>query len=227
MFFIRYKHFRRLLDAALSVLSCCVVLCVFQPVGSQRFSVNVPHMFSIHSFKVLTFCDHCGSLLWGLLRQGLQCKGTEKKHVCCPVCSQFARSKSLCFCVCVCKVCKVNVHRRCESNVAPNCGVDARGIAKVLSDLGVTPDKIFNSAQRRKKVFLERVNQLQIVLTRHKVQMLTGWFLSVNSFLRVRTPSSRYQGRPRQKTIAQSPPRPHRVTRVTHAPSITQELSPA
>uniref|UniRef100_A0A8P4KA84 Protein kinase C n=1 Tax=Dicentrarchus labrax TaxID=13489 RepID=A0A8P4KA84_DICLA len=93
------------------------------PVGSQRFSVNVPHKFSIHNFKVLTFCDHCGSLLWGLLRQGLQCK-----------------------------VCKVNVHRRCESNVAPNCGVDARGIAKVLSDLGVTPDKIFNSAQRRKKV---------------------------------------------------------------------------
>uniref|UniRef100_A0A8P4KB24 Protein kinase C n=1 Tax=Dicentrarchus labrax TaxID=13489 RepID=A0A8P4KB24_DICLA len=88
-----------------------------------RFSVNVPHKFSIHNFKVLTFCDHCGSLLWGLLRQGLQCK-----------------------------VCKVNVHRRCESNVAPNCGVDARGIAKVLSDLGVTPDKIFNSAQRRKKV---------------------------------------------------------------------------
>uniref|UniRef100_A0A3Q1BCX6 Protein kinase C n=1 Tax=Amphiprion ocellaris TaxID=80972 RepID=A0A3Q1BCX6_AMPOC len=92
-------------------------------VGSQRFSVNVPHKFSIHNFKVLTFCDHCGSLLWGLLRQGLQCK-----------------------------VCKVNVHRRCESNVAPNCGVDARGIAKVLSDLGVTPDKISNSAQRRKKL---------------------------------------------------------------------------
>uniref|UniRef100_A0A8C7YZ20 Protein kinase C n=1 Tax=Oryzias sinensis TaxID=183150 RepID=A0A8C7YZ20_9TELE len=96
------------------------------PVGSQRFSVNVPHMFSIHNFKVLTFCDHCGSLLWGLLRQGLQCK-----------------------------VCKVNVHRRCESNVAPNCGVDARGIAKVLSDLGVTPDKISNSAQRRKKSLSE------------------------------------------------------------------------
>ncbi|TKS86028.1 Protein kinase C epsilon type [Collichthys lucidus] len=96
---------------------------VGEPVGSQRFSVNVPHKFSIHNFKVLTFCDHCGSLLWGLLRQGLQCK-----------------------------VCKVNVHRRCESNVAPNCGVDARGIAKVLSDLGVTPDKIFNSAQRRKKL---------------------------------------------------------------------------
>ncbi|XP_075899163.1 protein kinase C epsilon type-like [Nelusetta ayraudi] len=101
-----------------------------EPVGSQRFSVNVPHKFSIHSFKVLTFCDHCGSLLWGLLRQGLQCK-----------------------------VCKVNVHRRCEKNVAPNCGVDARGIAKVLSDLGVTPDKIFNSAQRRKKAISQQLPQ--------------------------------------------------------------------
>ncbi|KAK2824643.1 hypothetical protein Q5P01_021818 [Channa striata] len=60
---------------------------VGETVGCQRFSVNVPHKFSIHNFKVLTFCDHCGSLLWGLLRQGLQCK-----------------------------VCKVNVHRRCESN---------------------------------------------------------------------------------------------------------------
>uniref|UniRef100_A0A8C6M9W7 Protein kinase C n=1 Tax=Nothobranchius furzeri TaxID=105023 RepID=A0A8C6M9W7_NOTFU len=77
----------------------------------------------IHNYKVPTFCDHCGSLLWGLMRQGLQCK-----------------------------VCKMNVHRRCETNVAPNCGVDARGIAKVLSDLGVTPDKISNTAQRRRKV---------------------------------------------------------------------------
>lgn len=36
--------------------------------------------------------------------------------------------------------------------MAPNCGVDARGIAKVLADLGVTPDKITNSGLRRKKV---------------------------------------------------------------------------
>ncbi|XP_055018995.1 protein kinase C epsilon type-like isoform X2 [Boleophthalmus pectinirostris] len=93
-----------------------------EAVGSQRFSVNLPHKFSLHSFKVLTFCDHCGSLLWGLLRQGLQCK-----------------------------VCKVNIHRRCEQNMAPTCGVDARGIAKVLSDLGVTPDKISSTTHRRKK----------------------------------------------------------------------------
>lgn len=67
-------------------LSCrlCDPVCVCRPlqVGSQRFSVNMPHKFSIHNYKVPTFCDHCGSLLWGLMRQGLQCKGESDVHLC-------------------------------------------------------------------------------------------------------------------------------------------------
>lgn len=59
-------------------------------------------------------------------------------------------------------VCKMNVHRRCETNVAPNCGVDARGIAKVLSDMGVTPDKISNTAQRRRKVTVAPPRRLEL-----------------------------------------------------------------
>lgn len=58
----------------------------------------------------------------------------------------------------------MNVHRRCETNVAPNCGVDARGIAKVLADLGVTPDKITNSGQRRKKVTLLRREEISMAV---------------------------------------------------------------
>uniref|UniRef100_A0A8C7ZW21 Protein kinase C n=1 Tax=Oryzias sinensis TaxID=183150 RepID=A0A8C7ZW21_9TELE len=112
-----------------------------EEVGSQRFSVNMPHKFSIHNYKVPTFCDHCGSLLWGLMRQGLQCK-----------------------------VCKMNVHRRCETNVAPNCGVDARGIAKVLSDMGVTPDKISNTAQRRRKVTVVPPRRLELRSLPHILQ---------------------------------------------------------
>lgn len=68
---------------------------------------------------------------------------------------------------CLLTVCKMNVHRRCETNVAPNCGVDARGIAKVLADLGVTPDKITNSGQRRKKVSGSWVMFLELQVSQH------------------------------------------------------------
>ena len=44
-------------------------------VSGRRFAINVPHRFQTHSYKRFTFCDHCGSLLYGLVKQGLQCEG--------------------------------------------------------------------------------------------------------------------------------------------------------
>ncbi|XP_063991823.1 protein kinase C isoform X5 [Diachasmimorpha longicaudata] len=78
----------------------------------QRFSVNVPHRFEVHSFKRFTFCDHCGSMLYGLIRQGLQCK-----------------------------VCDLNVHKKCQKNVANNCGIDTKAMAEILSTLNISPDQ--------------------------------------------------------------------------------------
>lgn len=80
--------------------------------GGQRFSVNVPHRFDSHTYKRFTFCDHCGSLLYGLFKQGLQCE-----------------------------VCSMNVHKRCQKNVANNCGIDTKKMAALLSEMGINPDK--------------------------------------------------------------------------------------
>uniref|UniRef100_S4RCC4 Protein kinase C epsilon n=1 Tax=Petromyzon marinus TaxID=7757 RepID=S4RCC4_PETMA len=120
-------------------------------------SVNVPHKFSIHNYKVPTFCDHCGSLLWGLLRQGLQCK-----------------------------VCKMNVHRRCEQNVAPSCGVDARGIAKVLAEIGVTPDKIHQSTIKKKKPAIYPRNKTAQI----SISLVQGW-QNLRSASHMRPPTDR------------------------------------
>ncbi|XP_015585252.1 protein kinase C isoform X2 [Cephus cinctus] len=83
-----------------------------QGTQGQRFNVNIPHRFVVHNYKRFTFCDHCGSLLYGLIKQGLQCE-----------------------------VCNMNVHKRCQKNVANNCGINTKAMAEILSEMGISPDK--------------------------------------------------------------------------------------
>ncbi|XP_037046923.1 serine/threonine-protein kinase D3 isoform X2 [Bradysia coprophila] len=51
-----------------------------------------PHALVVHSYKTPTFCDYCGEMLFGLVRQGLKCEG-----------------------------CSLNYHKRCAVKVPNNC----------------------------------------------------------------------------------------------------------
>lgn len=55
-----------------------------------------PHTLDVHSYKAPTFCDHCGVMLFGLVRQGLKCEG-----------------------------CGGNFHKRCAFKIPNNCTGEA------------------------------------------------------------------------------------------------------
>lgn len=94
----------------------------FVTTGSSRFAVNIPHKFVVHSFKKLTFCAHCGSLIYGLYKQGL---------------------------LCVSEHCGIGVHYRCKKNVPNNCGVDQKQLAETLLAIGKTSDRIHHETRAK------------------------------------------------------------------------------
>ncbi|KAG7283213.1 hypothetical protein CRUP_004955 [Coryphaenoides rupestris] len=76
---------------------------VFQ---KERFKIDMPHRFKMHNYMSPTFCDHCGSLLWGLVKQGLKCED-----------------------------CGMNVHRKCQDKVANLCGINQKLLAEALTQV--------------------------------------------------------------------------------------------
>uniref|UniRef100_A0A803TV30 protein kinase C n=1 Tax=Anolis carolinensis TaxID=28377 RepID=A0A803TV30_ANOCA len=70
----------------------------------ERFKIDMPHRFKVYNYKSPTFCDHCGTLLWGLTRQGLKCEA-----------------------------CTMNVHHKCQMKVANLCGVNQKLMAEALA----------------------------------------------------------------------------------------------
>ncbi|XP_016416715.1 protein kinase C delta type-like [Sinocyclocheilus rhinocerous] len=78
---------------------------VFQ---KERFKIDMPHRFKTHNYMSPTFCDHCGSLLWGMVKQGLKCEE-----------------------------CCMNVHHKCQSKVANLCGINQKLLAEALTQVSL------------------------------------------------------------------------------------------
>lgn len=60
------------------VVSCffCTPLCLFISALAKAEDFQIrPHALYVHSYKAPAFCDDCGEMLWGLVRQGLKCEG--------------------------------------------------------------------------------------------------------------------------------------------------------
>lgn len=52
----------------------------FPPTASatfEDFQIR-PHALTVHSYRAPAFCDHCGEMLFGLVRQGLKCDGESQ-----------------------------------------------------------------------------------------------------------------------------------------------------
>ncbi len=80
------EHLRNLINKI-------VIQLVLLTGNNPSESVQIrPHSLIVHSYKSPTFCDFCGEMLFGLVRQGLKCEG-----------------------------CGLNYHKRCAYKIPNNC----------------------------------------------------------------------------------------------------------
>merc|ERR1719513_511745 len=56
-----------------------------------------------------------------------------------------------------CKVCQMNVHKRCKDNVANTCGINPRLMADILHDMGMSVGKL-SLPKGKEKVKKSQVN---------------------------------------------------------------------
>ncbi|XP_028409605.1 serine/threonine-protein kinase D3-like isoform X2 [Dendronephthya gigantea] len=94
-----------------------VVEIVFKAQELHDETVIRPHMLVVHSYGSPTFCDYCGGMLFGLVRQGLKCEG-----------------------------CGGNFHKKCAYKIPNNCSdVKRRGSLQSSSGLGSLGSDAFPS----------------------------------------------------------------------------------
>ena len=76
------------------------------------------HNFKIHTYSSPTFCDHCGALLYGIVRQGYKCTS-----------------------------CNLNSHKRCLELFPKTCGYWSRNLFLVLP-LDISSEAAFHNSKQ-------------------------------------------------------------------------------
>uniref|UniRef100_A0A1I8AFL3 protein kinase C n=1 Tax=Steinernema glaseri TaxID=37863 RepID=A0A1I8AFL3_9BILA len=89
---LRSINILQLITSSADIVEGTLVEIVISSCPHHERLVVHPHTLYVHSYKTPTFCDFCGELLFGLVKQGLKCQG-----------------------------CGLNYHKRCASKIPNNC----------------------------------------------------------------------------------------------------------
>ncbi|KAK3600915.1 hypothetical protein CHS0354_013295 [Potamilus streckersoni] len=84
-----------LITSPADVKEGCLVEVVLSAQATMEDLQIRPHRLFVHSYKSPHFCDFCGEMLFGLVKQGLKCEG-----------------------------CGLNFHKRCAFKIPNNCSYD-------------------------------------------------------------------------------------------------------
>lgn len=112
------------LQCGYSIHRHCVDLVAF-PCPKHEINIDnnkkgKAHSFKIHTYTKFCFCDHCGQMIYGLVRQGYQCSEP---------------------------LCKLNVHSNCRKFVPNDCGTHSNqkhGIICLSMMLSETQKNMFD-----------------------------------------------------------------------------------
>lgn len=102
---LNHPNILRLITSSTDVVDGIVVEIVLSTTMSTEELPARPHLLNVHSYKTPHFCDFCGDMLWGLVKQGLKCDA-----------------------------CGLSFHKRCVHKIPPDDCKSTRGRRKSSED---------------------------------------------------------------------------------------------
>lgn len=116
-------------------INCDSTICLLAAATFEDFQIR-PHALNVHSYRAPAFCDHCGEMLFGLVRQGLKCDGENnrvltRKYVFIVGYDKCDKTQTFIHCGYVYTIvsgflapstgCGLNYHKRCAFSIPNNC----------------------------------------------------------------------------------------------------------